>query len=483
MTPNPFFTKLRVLILFLASGRLAVMLLPVIVAIMAGYLFIPQVGQGDPALVESWVEQKGLLGWLFHRLWLTNIKESWLFFYFPYTLLFVNLVFGMIKRFPVLIRMCRFPKRTPRAPAPLLEVELEGAGLDAADIANLLRRRGYRLLSEEGRVYGLRGRFSLVGSWVFHVSLLILMVTGFFLMGAQKTFRGTLAVGEGERFDLHSTPFLSAKVRPPKDLPPLQFQVEAIEFVAEDIDLLRFESTLLTPEGKRTVVGINRPYRAPPYQVMSQGFGYMPGWAVKDMRGRVVSSGWVKLVPFPLEVEDLFSLGSRVGGLVRVTFYPDYKKIGDEERSQSYEARNPKFKTRIEVQGETVFEGLLDPGQKVSMGEGRTFLFLPEIRMYTILDVIEEEDYATAFACFGGMILGLVFRYARIRKEIWVQISRKSVQIAGRSEILPALFQEELEALAGDVAMMSPRLDDGKSMESGKENRKEVESRKEEGAT
>ena len=119
MTPNPFFARLRALILFLASGRLAVMLLPLVVVILTLYLFIPQVGQGDPALVERWVEQKGLLGQLFHRLWLTNIRESWLFFYIPYTLLFVNLVFCMIKRFPVLIRMCRFPEQLPRAPAPV----------------------------------------------------------------------------------------------------------------------------------------------------------------------------------------------------------------------------------------------------------------------------------------------------------------------------------------------------------------------------
>ena len=36
MTPNPFFARLRALILFLASGRLAVMLLPLVVVILIG---------------------------------------------------------------------------------------------------------------------------------------------------------------------------------------------------------------------------------------------------------------------------------------------------------------------------------------------------------------------------------------------------------------------------------------------------------------
>ncbi len=478
MTTTPLFVKLRVLILFLASGRLAVMLLPVVITVMAIYLFIPQVGQSDPAWVERWVEQKGLVGQLFHRLWLTNLRHSWLFFYTPYGLLFVNLVFCMIKRFPVLIRQSRFPKGVPRVPATSFTLAQEPPVV--GDIVRLLSRKGYRSLGGDSCLYGLRGRFSLVGSWIFHVSFLILMVSGFFLMTSPENFRGKLALGEGEPFDLHATSFLSAEVRPSPDLPPLQFWIETIEFVTDDVDLHRFESTLVSPEGTRATVGINRPYRSPPYQVLAEGFGYMPGWIIKDMRGRVVSSGWVKLVPFPLEVEDLFSLGVRVGGLVRVTFYPDYEEIDGEERNRSYEALNPKFKTRIEIDGISVFEGLLEPGQEVSIDNGRLhFFFLPEIRKYTILDIIEEEDYGTPFACFGGMILGLVFRYARIRKEIWVQISENSVQIAGRSEILPALFQEELEAFAGDVAKLSPRLDNGKSLGSGKK----IQSRKEEGVT
>ncbi len=464
MSPTPFSGRLRALILFLASGRLAVMLLPTVVVILAIYLFVPQINQGDPAFVSRWVEQKGLLGQLVHRLWLTNIQHSWLFFYVPYGLLFVNLLFCMIKRFPLLIRMCRFPEQPPRAPAPLLKMELECPDLGVENVARWLGRKGYRTLSGEGSLYGLRGRFSLVGSWVFHVSFLVLLASGLFSMTAPKAFRGKLAIGEGEPFDLHTTLFPSAKVRPSKDLPPLQFRIEDIEFVANDTDLRRFESTLITPEGERATVGINRPYRAAPYQVMAEGFGYMPGWVIEDMRGRVVNSGWVKLVPFPLEVDDQFSLGSYVGGLVSVTFYPDYEEVGQGAHSRSYQALNPKFKTLIEIRGEKVFEGLLEPGQKVSVDERWSFSFLPEIRMYTILDVIQEKTYATAFACFGGMILGLVFRYARIRKEVWVQTSGKSVQISGRSEILPALFQEELEALAGDLAKVGPRLKDRKTM-------------------
>lgn len=461
MTPTLFAVRFRTLILFLASGRLAVILLFVIIGVLGIYLFVPQVGQGDPLLVESWIEGNGLLGRVSHLLWLTNIRNSWLFFHIPYGFLFVNLIFCMIKRFPVLIRMSRIPKRTPRMPTPALE--LECPGLDKKSLARLLGRKGYRTLISDAGVYGLRGRFSLVGSWIFHVSFLVLMVSGLFLMASPKAFRGKLAVGEGEFFDLHANPFLNAEAPPSQDLPPLQFELVNIEVVAEGSSLRHFESTLVTPEGASSIVGINRPYRLPPYQVMSEGFGYMPGWAIHDLRGRVINRGWVKLVPFPLEIEDSFSLGSEVGGMVYVTFYPDYEKDSEGVYSRSYEDHNPKFKTRIEIEGEPIFEGLLEPGQQVAIDERSSFFFLPEIRMYTILDVIQEENYSTVFFCFGGMIFGLVFRYARIRKEIWVQISEKSVQIAGRSEILEALFQEELEAFAGHVERLNPRLSDGKT--------------------
>ncbi len=276
---------LRRLMLFLASSRLAVVLLPIVVVLLALYLLVPQHGHGDPLDLELWIKQKGLVGLLFDKLWLTDIAHSF-FFYAAYALLFVNLLFCMIQRFPLLLRTCRFPEELPRVNALWHEQAVEEGCLEAETVAKLLTRKGYRTRVEADLVYALRGRFSLIGSWVFHVSFLVLMLSGIYLLVTPTPFRGAVGIGEGEFFDLHTTGFIRTNRPVSPDLPGLSFQLEEIEVVTEGIDLRRFETTLSTPEGERATLGVNRPFRKPPYQVMVHGFGYMPGWVIVDLRQR-----------------------------------------------------------------------------------------------------------------------------------------------------------------------------------------------------
>jgi hypothetical protein len=55
------------------------------------------------------------------------------------------------------------------------------------------------------------------------------------------------------------------------------------------------------------------------------------------------------------------------------------------------------------------------------------------------------------------MILGLVVRYARLRKEIVVGIQGGALEVAGHSEILENLFAEELDRLVGELAAAAPQ--------------------------
>jgi hypothetical protein len=278
---------------------------------------------------------------------------------------------------------------------------------------------------------------------------------------APDPFRGSVGIGEGEPFDLHSSRFLitDTPVRP--DLPPLRFTVEEIDVLPDGEDVRRFEVRLRDPEGNGGSTGINRPYRSRPYQVMAHGFGFMPGWVIVNQRGKQLRGAWVKLVPFPLERWDSFPLGVD-GSTLEVRFYPDYEKNGSGERTRSQELRNPRFKVRAVWRGEPVYEGLLEPGQRVSLGpEGKEFFFLPEIRKYGIVLVIQEQGYAMVLAGIVIMILGLVVRYARLRKEIVVRVDGGALEVAGHAELLENLFAEELDRLAGDLAAAKPEAERG----------------------
>jgi hypothetical protein len=442
---------------FLGSGRLAVVLLAVLLILVALYLFLPQPDQGEEALLR-WVERTGWLGASCRALGLTDIRHSWLL-YAAYGLLFVNLSICMIRRSRVALRACRLPDYPPAVSGFSLHHQIIAAGLEPAHVRKFLVKRGYRSLVDGQAVYGLRGRFAVLGHWLFHMSLLALMAVGAFVALSPDPFRGTIGIGEGESFDMGSAHFLTSSAPGVADLPDLSFRVDAVHVSTEGADVRHFDTLLTLPDGDQLNTGINRPYRQAPYQVMAHGFGYMPGWVIVNPRGRMLRGAWVKLVPFPLDQWDSFDIGGD-GNTVYVRFHPDGPRDDDRNGNGSQSRHDPMFEARILWKGERLHEGMLAPGERVLLGDGTEFFFLPEIRRYAMLDIMQERGHALVFACLASMILGLVIRYARIRKEILVQVGGGSphvLQVYGRSEILADLFAEELERLAGELA--NPRLD------------------------
>jgi len=443
---------------FLASGRLTVWLLAALVFVLGVYLFIPQARQMPALEIERWVAQKGLVGKLCHALGLTDVLRSPLF-WGTCGLMLVNFILCMARRIRSTLALFRFPDQPPEASSEWLHRTIEATAPATERIAEILQAHGYRTLLEGDRIYGLRGRFAIAGHWLFHLGLLAMLLVGGFVALAPDPFRGLVGVGEGEPFALHGSPFLTTRgpIRP--ELPDLRFQMGEIETLTEGTQARRFEAHLTTPAGEHATIGINRPFRQGPYQVMAHGFGYMAGWVIVADGGRMVDGAWVKLIPFPLERSDTFPIGTGKSS-VRVRLYPDHVIEGTTNRSRSYELQNPRFTARIVWRGEKIYDGLLEPAQRVPLEDGLEFFFLPEIRRYVILEVIQERGYAVVFACLGVMIVGLAIRYFRIRKEILVQRVGSATEIFGRGEIFEGLFAEEFDQLADILALEPARSND-----------------------
>lgn len=445
---------------YLASGRLTVWLLAALAVALGVYLFVPQEGETGARALEFWIEQQGVVGQLCRTLRLTNVMHT-PFIWGPCLLMFVNLVLCMIRRRATL-GLCRFPEDPPQPGPSWLHREVAAAEIESARVSELLRREGYRTLVDGDRIYGLRGRFAILGHWIFHLALLALLIAGTAVALAPPRFRCSMGVGEGEPFDLHTFPLLTFNQPVHPDLPTLQFQVDEIEAIIDGSDVRRFEADVSTPEGESDSIAINRPFRRAPYQVMLHGFGYMAAWAIADERDRKVSGAWVKLIPFPLERSDTFPIGRRDSS-AHVRFFPDHESEGENNRTRSQELRNPRFAARIVWRGETVYNGLLAPDQRVPLGGGFEFFFLPEVRKYALLEVIEERGYASVFGCLVFMILGLAIRYVRIRKEILVQRVGGGLRVFGHGETFESLFAEEFAHLADALKTAANLQDDGES--------------------
>jgi len=153
---------------FLASGRLTAWLLAILVLVLGAYLFLPQEGEVSARALERWVEQQGLVGQLCQTLGLTDVLHS-PFIWAPCALMFVNLLLCLIRRRETL-DLCRFPDQPPYPAASWLHARVAAVGLGEEAVAELLRGHGYRTLVAGESVYGLRGRFTILGHWLFHIT-------------------------------------------------------------------------------------------------------------------------------------------------------------------------------------------------------------------------------------------------------------------------------------------------------------------------
>jgi hypothetical protein len=457
--PSSVRGRLRRLLDFLGSGRLAVMLLLAASCILYLYLVIPQTGRLAERELLGWVEQKGAAGRSFQALGFTDVLHSWLF-WGVYGLLLVNLSVCMTRRLAVVVRLCRFPESPPEPGFGWIRREVDVAGVATEQVARTLRSGGYRTLIAADDIYGLRGRFASIGHWVFHAGLLAILLVAGSLAAAPPPFGGSVGVGEGEPFDLHTARFVSSNQELDPDLPLLRFRVDSVRLRVEPQGVKGSEVGVTSPEGSQATIAVNQPYRSGLFQVLVHGFGFMPGWVVVNPRGHPLRSAWLKLLPYPLEGEDSFPLGLD-GSTVFVRFYPDHQLENGVDRTISQELRKPRFRTRVVWRGEEIFAGLLSPGERVPLEAGKDFFFLPEVRKYALLDVVEERGQAPVFACFGLMIAGLLLRYGRIRKEILVRVGDDSLQLYGHGEIFEHLFAEDLDRLAGELVETSPAPGDG----------------------
>jgi hypothetical protein len=59
------------------------------------------------------------------------------------------------------------------------------------------------------------------------------------------------------------------------------------------------------------------------------------------------------------------------------------------------------------------------------------------------------------------MIVGLLLRYGRIRKEIVVRVRADSLELFGRGEIFEHLFAEDLDRLAEELLKANPTTSEG----------------------
>jgi cytochrome c biogenesis protein len=121
---------------------------------------------------------------LFHSWWFTGCLLS----------LALNLVACSLERLPRIWYLVRYPERRLDHVVGLrFKVAATASALGATDIAEALRKRGYKVqVPQEGFIFAERGRYARFGVWVVHLSLLLILGGGVF--GRLTAFEGIAQV-------------------------------------------------------------------------------------------------------------------------------------------------------------------------------------------------------------------------------------------------------------------------------------------------
>jgi len=109
---------------------------------------------------------------------------------------------------------------------------------------------------------------------------------------------------------------------------------------------------------------------------------------------------------------------------------------------------------RIQVRerngGKILFDGALRRGEAIDVGADR--LVLQDVRTWVGLLIVSERGGGLLIAGFVLGVAGLIWRMLWYRREVFVGWEPGCVTIAGRSDLYPLRFREELEELLVAVA-------------------------------
>jgi cytochrome c biogenesis protein len=486
----------------LTSMRTALFLLLLLAVAAVPGSILPQRGI-DESKVAIYLQDHRTAGPFLDRIGAFSVYSS-VWFSAIYLLLFVSLVGCVVPRTVQQAGALRQPPpRTPARPerlpaSAILEVETPMPGRPAAaeTIADLLRRRHYRVaVQEEGRaVSAERGRWREMGNLVFHLSLvgLLLSVAAGHLWG----WRGDVIVPVGNTTVDAAGAYNTLDLGPwvdSEDLPPFSLHVQSmtVKFQTTGGEIgapSEFKANVDVQRGdgptKEELLSVNHPLNVSGTKVFLLGNGYAPVITVRDSTGKVVYSqatpflpqdgnyrsvGVVKataarpqplgLTGFLLPTAGLDSAGNPT------SLFPDLGRPrlllsayeGDLQLTVSpsiYVLDTTKMTPLVTESGGPVL--ILAPGQTVALKGGRGTVTFDGIQRYAGITVRHDPGKTGALVFALLAIAGLVLSLSVRRRRVFVRLDpgpqRTVVRVGALARGEDAGLAEEVDNVQAAVA-------------------------------
>ena len=295
----------------LTSMRTALVLLFLLALAAIPGSVVPQ-ADVDAFAVSRWQERHPRLTPVYEKLQLFSVFDS-AWFSAIYLLLVVSLVGCILPRTRVYWKGFRArppvaPRNLTRLPDHATYTTKEPVEDVLARAQEVLGRRRFRVVADDGSVSSERGYLREAGNLLFHISVLVVLAG--FAIGSLWGYKGGVIVVEGNGFSNNLTQyddFVPGSLTSAEDMEPFSFDVDSF-----DIEWLmdgprkgmaqKFVANLTyreTPdaEEKTYPLRVNHPLSIGGTDVFLIGHGYAPRITVRDGNGDVAYTGPVIFLP------------------------------------------------------------------------------------------------------------------------------------------------------------------------------------------
>lgn len=359
---------------FLASRKLAVTLLVLLMLLSVLGTIVPQEAASTECDMEKWRTEHPLLSGLAARLGLDNLYTG-----HAYLSLLVTLVLS--------ITVCTF------------------------------KRAGAVLRNGGGRAACARW-----GSLVFHMSFIVIFAGG--AVSAWSRFEGVMVLTEGQRFSGSAEEYSAIKRNPLPSPPRTGFAVALERLSPPEGETTTYKSEVIIEYGGRETRGTVRDFHALShggFTFHQKDHGFSPSFVLKDLAGRVVFDAYVALRSHhgpgeDVKYEDAFAIPG-TGLEVEGRLYPDMAVVNGRMATKSPRPENPVISLKVKERGREIYRGSVRQGEEVRFGG--YYLSFNGLRHWSSFRVVRDRGVPVVYAGFGMCILGFLTRLLFMRPALY----------------------------------------------------------------
>lgn len=401
-------------------------------------------------------------------------------------LFFLNLVTVLAYRVPLVFQRAYLGRRKEGAfDVELLKkrpgvwtITVTGRRDAAPEIRSFLQKRLWSFIGTRSpsALIAVKNRYSPFGFLLFHVSFLLCLVGGLFVMYTR--FSGELVLTEGQQFNADLKQFHKITRDPKifKALPPVGIQVNRVlpkyekdpvtgKDIGTDLDIqlkIKYWDSV-----NDEVAKINEPIKRGPLVVLAHDIGVSPLLVLRAPGGKVIDGGFISLKVLK-EQEDSFQFDG-LPYTFFVRFYPDHVVKDGVDASRSQYLRNPVIRIRVQKGKEDVYEGALRIGQAASFDSDT--LYFEDIRYWVNFKMIREYGNTPLFAGYLCGAIGLIMRLVFYQKSLRIVLEDRGqeqrIWIEGRSEYYQHSFEDDMTIMMADLRAALERTFGSAVMERG----------------